>query len=317
MKSRHFLWVLAALALVTAPLVPGNLLLVLLTFGAIAAIAALGLNITFGLCGQLTMFHAAAFGLGGYATVLSMRHLELGFLAAMSLATLIVMALSTLIGVVCFRFKLKDFYFAVTTMAASEMLRLVMLNWHSLTNGSLGITIAEQPALSVPGMGSWSLQSPAAWYFACLATLGLAVVVYRLVANSWLGQSFASIRINDDLAEALGINSLRYKTLGFVVGAAFASVAGALYVFFLGFADPSILSVEQMLSFIAMVLLGGRTKTIGPLLGAFLLTGLPHVIHMGAELRAMTYGGILIVVILLLPNGLTRLMPRPQGDSRA
>lgn len=292
-------------SLVALPWMPGSMAMTVGTFAAIAGIAALGFNITFGLCGQLSMFHAAAFGLGGYGTVLAMRHFGLDFGPALLLTVIAVAVLAAAVGFVCFRFRLRDFYFAVTTMAVSEIIRLGVLNWHSVTNGSLGMTVSERASVA-----GFALNSPVGWYLSSLAALVLAYAAYEAISRSWLGRSLSAIRIDDGLAEALGIDSLRYKMLGFVLGSGYACVAGALYVFYLGFADPALLSVELMLSFVAMVLLGGTGSALGAVLGAAVLTALPHFIHMGAELRAMTYGAILISAILLLPQGLVRLIGR-------
>ena len=124
-----------------------------------------------------------------------------------------------------------------------------------------------------------------------------------------MGRCFAAIRLNDELADTLGIDVFRYKLVSFLVGNAGAAVAGSLYAFYLSYVEPNYLSIEQSLAIVAMALLGGRQPVAGPILGAFLLTALPHVIEFSAELRVLVYGLILILTILLLPRGIMGMVP--------
>jgi branched-chain amino acid transport system permease protein len=258
------------------------------------------------------MFHAAAFGIGAYATELSMAHLAVSFWIGVVIAVLIVSAISLCVGAVCFRFRLKEFYFAIVTLACSEIVRLIILNWSSFTNGSLGINLTETPTLWLPGRGVVPVVGTRMWYYLALIALIIMVWVCTRVVHSWMGRCFAAIRLNDELADTLGINVFRYKLVSFLIGNAGAAVAGALYAFYLSYIEPNYLSIEQSLAIIAMVLLGGRQPLAGPILGAFVLTALPHVIEFSAELRVLTYGLILIFTILLLPSGIMGVVRRPR-----
>jgi branched-chain amino acid transport system permease protein len=128
--------------------------------------------------------------------------------------------------------------------------------------------------------------------------------VCTIVLRSWIGRCFAAIRLNENLAQTLGIDIFRYKLLSFMIANVLAALAGSFYAFYTGYIEPSYLSIAQSLDIIAMVLLGGRSSIIGPIVGAFVLTGLPHVIELSAEIRVMLYGLILILTILLMPNGI-------------
>ena len=305
---------LAWLPLFAVPLVVHNeVVLTILVFTWLLGILAVSFNLIFGFTGQLSLFHAAAFGISAYATELAMAHLGVSFWIGMLIAVLAVVALSLVVGTICFRFKLREFYFAIVTLAFSEMVRLVILNWSSVTNGSLGINLTAKPMIwlpngtLVPVAGTWM------WYYLSLVALLATVFVCTRVVRSWMGRCLAAIRLNDELADTLGINVFRYKLASFAVGNAGAAVAGALYAFYLGYIEPNYLSVDQSLAIVAMVLLGGRESIAGPIIGAFILTALPHVITFGAELRVMIYGLILMLTILLLPKGIvgTLLALRP------
>ena len=133
MKTLLFLIPLYLLPMV----VHSDVVLTVLIFTFVLSILAVGFNIVFGGAGQLTMFHAAAFGIGGYVTFLSMLRFGIPFWLGFLVAVGIVIVVSIVIGWICFKFRLKEFYFAVVTLAFAELCRLVVLNWTSVTNGTL------------------------------------------------------------------------------------------------------------------------------------------------------------------------------------
>ncbi len=297
--------VLAAAALALLPLVvKSDFVLTILVFSFLLGMLAVSFNLIFGYTGQLSMFHAAAFGISAYATYLSMSRWGTSFWTGMLLAAALVLVLSVIVGTICFRFRLKEFYFAVVTLAFSEMARLVVLNWNSVTNGSLGIILQDKPTIWLPGQGVVKLEGTLMWYYVSLAALALTVIVCLRLVNSWMGRSFAAIRLNDELGDTLGINVFRYKLAAFAVGNIIAAITGGLYAFYLGSIEPGFLSIDQSLAIVTMVLLGGRGAVAAPVLGALVLTALPHMIHLGAELRSIVYGSILILTILLMPQGI-------------
>ncbi|MBV9859148.1 MAG: branched-chain amino acid ABC transporter permease [Alphaproteobacteria bacterium] len=295
---------LAAVALALVPLVvKADFVLTIFIFSFILGIAAVGFDIIFGIAGQLSMFHAASFGIAGYTTFLVMKAWALSFWLGLLPALALVVAMSVVIGSICFKFRLKAFYFAVVTLAFSELARLVVMNWTGLTNGTLGLMIMAKPVI---GFGSLSrpIEGTLAWYYLTLVSLALAVVAARAVVRSWIGRACGAIRLNEDLAQTLGIDIFRYKMLAFAIANVLAALAGALFAFYTGYIDPSYLSIGQSLDIIAMVLIGGQGTVLGPVVGAFVLTGLPHLIEIGAEQRAMLIGAILIAAILLFPRGI-------------
>ena len=265
---------------------------------------AVSFNLIFGFTGQLSMFHAAAFGISAYATHLAMARLGLSYWSAMLLASALVLVLSVIVGTLCFRFRLKEFYFAVVTLAFSEMARLVVLNWNDVTNGTLGIILQDKPTLWLPVLGIVRLEGTLMWYYVSLAALALTVILCLRLVNSWMGRCFAAIRLNDELGDTLGINVFRYKLAAFAAGNVIAAVTGSLYAFYLGSIEPGFLSIDQSLAIVAMVLLGGRGAVAAPVIGALVLTALPHLIHFSAEVRSIVYGSILIFTILLMPQGI-------------
>ncbi|MHB8493434.1 MAG: branched-chain amino acid ABC transporter permease [Casimicrobiaceae bacterium] len=295
--------------------VDNNVVLTILIFTFILGILAVSFNLIFGFTGQLSLFHAAAFGLSAYATYLSMAGWGISFWLGMAVGVTFVTLISIVIGTICFRFKLKELYFAIVTLAFSELSRLVVLNWSSFTNGSLGINFTVTPMLWVPGRGVVPVAGTLMWYYLSLAAVAIAVVVYSRIVHSWMGRCFASIRLNDELGETLGINVFRYKLISFVAGNAGAAVAGSLYSFYISYIDPSYFSIDQSLAIIAMALLGGREFVAAPVVGALVLTALPHVIEVNAEARLLVYGLILILTILVMPRGIVGVLARRRRAS--
>jgi branched-chain amino acid transport system permease protein len=287
--------------------VQSDVVLTVLIFTFVLSILAIGFNIIFGGAGQLTMFHAAAFGIGSYVTFLSMLRFVIPFWLGFLVAVVVVVLVSIVIGWICFKFRLKEFYFAVVTLAFAELCRLVVLNWTSMTNGTLGMLVLEKPSVWLPGSGVIKIEQTVPWYFLTLVCLTAILVFSVLLMRSWIGRNLSAIRLNEDLALTLGIDTFRYKLLAFTISNVIAAFAGALYGFYTGYIEPAYLAVTQSLDAIAMVLLGGVSTILGPVVGALVLTSLPHLIELPAEMRVAVYGMILIIVILLMPRGIVGL----------
>jgi branched-chain amino acid transport system permease protein len=295
------------LAIAAPAAIHSDSVLAIAIYGFMAASLAVSFNLIFGFTGQLSMFHAASFGVSAYVVTILVTTFKWNFWLAIVPALAVVAVLSLIVGTICFRFKLKEFYFAVVTMAFSEVLRLITLNWNSVTNGSLGITVVDKPSIWTPS-GSMAISSGVAWYYLTLALLVVVYIVCQRVLASWIGRCLAAIRLNDQLGETLGIDVFKYKLLSFAIGSVLAGLVGAFYGFYSGFVEPHYYSIPLGLDIIAMVLLGGVNSLIGPVIGALVLTALPHVIELSAELRIALYGSILIFVILVMPKGIVGLL---------
>ena len=280
-----------------------DFVLTIFIYTFLSGILAVTFDLIFGFTGQLSMFHPAVFGLSAYVTHLLVLHARLPFWLATLPAAAAAVALAIVVGSICFKFRLKTFYFAVVTLAFAEMLRLIIVNWNSVTNGTLGLVVSGKPTIWWPGTGLVAIRGPVAWYYLTLAALGATVLICARVLASWMGRAFGAIRLNEDLARTLGINVFRYKLVSFAIGNALASFAGGLYGYYTGYIDPGYLSINQSMEVLAMVLLGGQGTLTGPVVGSFVLTALPHVIDLRAEARAILYGAILIFTILVMPRG--------------
>lgn len=284
--------------------VRSDFLLTIFIFTFIYGILAVSFDVIFGFTGQLSMFHPAVFGASAYMTHLLILKFGVPFWVAMLPSAAMAIGLAIIVGSICFKFRLKTFYFAVVTLAFAELIRLVVMNWNSVTNGTLGLVVPGRPTIYWPGSGVVAVKGPVAWYYVTLVWLALTVLICARCLHSWMGRCFGAIRLNEDLARTLGINVFRYKLLAFALGNALASFAGGLYGYYTGYIDPGYLGINQSMEVIAMVLLGGQGTLTGPIVGSLVLTGLPHAIDLRAEVRAILYGAILIFTILVMPKGI-------------
>ncbi len=292
-------------ALYALPVFIGSdFVLTIFIFTFIYGILAVTYDVIFGFTGQLSMFHPAVFGTSAYMTHLLVAQAGLPFWVATLPSAAAAVVLALVVGSICFKFRLKTFYFAVVTLGFAEMIRLIVMNWNSVTNGTLGLVVAGKPTIYWPGAGFVPIRGPIAWYYLSLVCLTATVVICARCLGSWMGRCFGAIRLNEDLARTLGINVFRYKLLSFALGNALASFAGGLYGYYSGYIDPGYLGINQSLEVLAMVLLGGQGTLVGPIVGSLVLTGLPHVIDLPGEARAILYGAILIFTILVMPRGI-------------
>ena len=262
MTGQALLWgVLYALPI----FVRSDFLLTIFIFTFIYGILAVTFDLIFGFTGQLTMFHPAVFGVSAYMTHLLAVHSGLPFWAATLPSAAAAVVLALVVGSICFKFRLKTFYFAVVTLAFAEMIRLGVMNWNSVTNGTLGLVVAGKPTIYWPGSGVVPIKGPIAWYYLTLVCLSVTALLCGLVLRSWMGRCFAAIRLNEDLARTLGVNVYRYKLLSFAIGNALASFAGGLYGYYTEYIDPGYLGINQSHGGAwRWCCSGGRARSPGP-----------------------------------------------------
>ena len=252
-------------------------------------------NLLGGYTGQVSFGHAAFFGIGAYATGILVKSgaspasawwgLLLGGLAAA--------AASAVIGWICFR--LRGPYFALSVLALSEVLRLVALNWKSLTHGAEGI-------LFIPAFTSKSL-----YYWIILALAAASMLTIRWIMSGKLGFYFLAIREDQDCAESLGIDTTKYKLYSLLVSAFFTGVAGSFYMNYMGFIDPGIVfSIHDIsIMMILVTMLGGVATTFGPAVGAAIYILMSELFRVWVKSGHLVFFGVLIILIIIFfPQGI-------------
>ena len=260
-------------------------------------VLALSLNIVLGFAGQLSIGHAAFYGIGAYTTAILTVQYHWSFWTAFLMSALVAGLFGLLLGVPTLR--LRGDYLAIVTIGFGEIVRLVMINWMSLTRGPAGI-----PGIPSPKIGPVSLSSNTAYYYLILLlAVGTVVVSYRL-KYSRLGRGLLAVRDDEIAAEAMGVETANLKIMAFVLGACIAGMAGSFFASFTHYINPDHFTYLESVSILCMVVLGGVGSIPGVVLGACVLTILPEALRDVATYRYAIYGILLILMMSIRPQGM-------------
>jgi branched-chain amino acid transport system permease protein len=314
--QRRWLIVAVVVGLLALPLViRSDYALRILDMVLIWSILALGQNVITGYCGQLSLGQAAFYGIGAYTSALITMRLgapyPVALLAAVGAATL----LGIIVGIPSIR--IGGDYLFIVTIGFAEIVRLVFLNWTSVTNGPKGLV-----GVPVANILGYALHTNRDYYYLLIALLVAIMLGLHLVLSSDIGRAFQAIREDETAAQAMGIDISRYKVLAFALGAGTAGVAGSVLAHFLAFVGPdNFTMLESSLAF-EIVILGGLGSLPGSVLGALLIVGSTEWLRWLQEYRLYIGGLVLMLVMLVRPQGLigtVRLRPPrpPAGDQPA
>ncbi len=275
-----------------------------LIMAGIFAVLALSLNLLLGYTGQLSLGHAAFFGIGAYATALLTVKLE--WSPWLGLATAI--ALPGLAGWVIGRLalKIRGAYFVLLTISFAGVISLVSVNWMELTNGPLGLPGVPAIELAVAGLPALSLRTKGAYYYLVLAAVILCYVTCLSIVRSRVGRALVALRENETLAASVGIDGTHYLVLAAVVSAAMAGLGGGLYAHYVRFVSPEVFLFTYTVTMVIMVVAGGKGTLAGPVVGAVIFTALPEALRALAswQWQMLLYGILLVLVLFFLPQGI-------------
>lgn len=308
MSYKQIIAYLTALAfLVALPFLIKDYPLHLVNISGIWIILALSLGLLQGYIGETSMGHAAFFGIGAYSSVLLTMNAGFSFWLALPVSAIITMAFGYVIGIVSLR--LSGPYFAICTLAFGEIIRLFFVNWRELTEGPDGITGIPSPsAIPLPFSGSLSFSSKEANYFLIYVLVFFTIfIIYRII-NSRLGKAIMAIKEDQDYAECMGINAMKYKRMVFIISTFFAGMAGCLFAHYTHFISPYSFTVVQSFDLVIMVIVGGMGSIIGPILGAIILTLIPELLHAIKAYRMVIYGLMLMLIIIYFPHGIAGIV---------
>jgi len=184
----------------------------------------------------------------------------------------------------------------------------VLNNWVPVTKGPMGIPGIPRPSLPAFLGPLAAFESRVAYYYLVLIfVLGVAYLVYRIVGSRF-GRALIAIRENEDLAQSVGIDTMRYKVFAFTLGGGLAGVAGAFYAHYILFISPVTFTIGESINILVMVIFGGMTTLPGPIIGAAILTILPELLRMAGALRLVIYGLALMAFIVWMPQGIVGAM---------
>lgn len=302
------------LALLCVLLLPAFLLNDRYILGAAAYVLlfvmlAIGLQVTMGLAGQVSLAHAAFYGIGAYTTAILMTRWQLPFLVALPVAVGMTVVGALLMSPVV---RLEGPYFSLATLAFGITVHLVINNSGRLTGGSEGLS-----GIPPADLFGYRLTSANEYYAALLMTTWLLYLAVRRLVNSPVGRALRMIREDSLAAAHVGVDVARFKIAAIAVGAACAGLAGAFLGPMHGFISPEPFSITHSFMMLIMVVAGGIGSLPGSVLGAALLVSLDRLLAGLPLVKPLLYGGLVVAIMTLLPNGLAGLSlrrPAPGGD---
>ncbi|MET0484102.1 MAG: branched-chain amino acid ABC transporter permease [Candidatus Rokuibacteriota bacterium] len=282
-------------------------LVLILLWGALSA----AWNIAGGYAGQVSIGHAAFFGIGAYSTALMGVRFQQSPWVGMLVGALLSLAAGAAIGYLSNR--LKGPYFALSTIAFSQVLLIVASRWRAFTAGSEGLPVPFRPGFATLGLGD------VAWAYLILVVAVLYWGIQVWLEHSRFGYRLAGVREDEDAAQALGIPSRRLKVIAVTASAALTSVCGTLWAQKVGFVDPFyVFSVDLSVRFALNAIIGGIGTALGPFLGSILITSLETYLRATLSgvksgftgIYLIVYGVVLILVVRFVPEGLSGLTTR-------
>ena len=310
--ARNIALAIAILALATSAFFLQRSQVYLLSLCCVYVMATMGLNLTMGYAGQMSLGQAAFFGIGAYHAAILLK-LGWPILAVLPVAAIDCFIVGLALGFPALR--VQHHYLAFATLGFNVLVYLVMRNEEALTGGTFGISNVPRPYLF-----TWSLDSERAYFWFTLAALVIVAILMRLLLRSPWGRAFAALRDNPIRAESLGINITAYTLLAFAIGAAYGGVGGVFYAGLVQYVEPSTFYFTTSLMMLLAVILGGSGRFFGPVIGTVIVILLPEVLRSSSSpaLQFMqkwylvAFGVALVVLMVWLPGGLLSI-----GDRRA
>ena len=296
------LWSMGVIVLVTLPLILSPYYVGLVVKMMVFALFAMSLDLLLGYAGMPSLGHAAYFGMAAYTT--GLLALKAGWTVWLALPAGIAMAALTSVVFGLLALRTRGSYFLMITLALSQVLWGIAFGWRSLTGGDDGLPEVPRPDLSLP----WSMSDNTPFYYFVLLFFVVGTLVLVRIVASPFGYVLRGIRESETRMLVLGYNVWRYKLVAFVVAAAFAGLAGCLYVYFNRFVSPDYVHVVRSAEVLLMVILGGAGTLIGPAVGATLIVLLENLISTYTERWVTVLGIIYVLVALLAPNGIAGLI---------
>ena len=302
-RKNYFKLLSLSIVVAVLPLfIRGDYYLSVLVFMGLNGLIVMGLSLLMGYAGQISLGHAAFYGIGAYCTgVLTTQFglsIYLAFLAGIILSVLV----AIIVGIPALR--LKGHYLAVATLGIGEIVFIIFNEWMQFTGGPSGLS-------NIPGirLGNFQFNNSFRFYYLVWGINLLALFFSLNVIHSRVGRALRSMHGSETAASAMGVNLSFLKIQVFVLSAVFASIAGSLYAHFVSFISPNNFGLMVSIMFLMMGVIGGIHNIWGALLGASLLTFLPEYLRVFNEYDILVYGAILLAILLFMPEGLLEGTP--------
>ncbi len=291
---------LMAALLLLLPIFSGYYVIHNLIFAGINIIAVLGLGLLVGFSGQVSLGHAAFFGIGAYASALLTMNLGLSFWLALPLSGVIAGVAGLLLAIPSL--KVAALYLVMTTIGFSMIAWLIMLQWEAVTNGPNGIIGIPSPTIA-----GWALDSPVKYYYLVLVFAVLSVWLMNRIVKSSIGLRLMAIFDQEDAAKAVGVNTTYFRALAFVVSSFFGGVAGSLYAHYVTFIHPENFDIWISVIFLVMAVFGGQRSILGITASSIILTFATEYFRVFGNYRMIGYGLFLAVCMIYFPDGISKI----------
>ncbi len=259
-------------------------------------ILAVSLNLIIGYAGQVSLGHAAFFGIGAYVSTLVSLHWQVPFGPAALAAVLLTGLCGLALGLPTLR--LKEDYLAIVTLGFGVIVDLFMRNLE-ITGGPDGIVGIPSPVIL-----GLSFRPPLLYLLLVMAGVAITLLFTYLLVNSYHGRALRAIRDHETTAQVMGINSPAYKVAVFALAAALAGLAGSLFAHYLKHINYESFGLHTSIQILCMVVLGGMGSVAGSVVGAVILTALPETLRQFQAYQDLIYGGLLVALLILRPQGL-------------
>jgi branched-chain amino acid transport system permease protein len=305
--TQRILWMaLGAAVILLLPLFAGYYVTHNLIFAGINVIAVLGLGLLIGFSGQVSIGHAAFYGIGAYASALLTMKGGFSFWLSLPLSGGIASVAGLLLAIPSL--KVAALYLVMTTIGFSMIVWLVMLQWEAVTNGPNGII-----GIPAPTLAGWALDSPAKYYYLVLIMAVLAVGLMNRIVKSSIGLRLMAIFDQEEAAKAVGVNTTYFRVLAFVISSFFAGIAGSLYAHYVTFIHPENFDIWVSVIFLVMAVFGGQRSIPGITASAIILTFVTEYFRVFGNYRMIGYGAFLAVCMIYFPEGISKIQLGPIG----
>lgn len=269
-----------------------------MTLSFIWMIGVYGLNLLAGYTGYLSLAHAGFFAIGAYSLGLLTVKAEMNFWPALLLSLVITGVIGFFVGLISLR--TKEHFFAIYTLCVGYIIYLVIDKWDSLTEGVRGLIGIPAPA----NIGPLSFETLQSHYYLVLFFLLLVVLIMYRIVHSLSGRTYIAIRNSEDLAQTIGISTMKNKLTVFVISTVIAGLSGALYASFVRFIGPDIGSIAIVFDFLTYLLVGGIGTLSGPIVGTILIVVLSQRLQFLQDYRMLVFGPVLTLLIIFYPRGI-------------
>ncbi len=300
---------IAALAAVTVPFLLKPSSIYLLSMWAVLAVAAIGLNLTLGYAGQISLAQGAFVGIGAYCVALLVP-LGVPYPLAFIGAGLLCFAIGWLLGYPALR--VQHHYLAFVTLAFTTLVFLVMRNEEWLTGGIYGINAIPRPVFF-----GWSTGKALPYYFFCLGALVVIAAAAGSMLRSPWGRAFVALRENPIRALSLGVDTRRYTLIAFALGAGLGGLSGALYAPLVQYVEPNSFTLGMSFNLLLMVIVGGSGYFFGPFVGALIAVLLPEWTRIAEGYYLIAYAVGVMVLMAFCPTGVLGLIERATKAMRS